>query len=489
MNVASNLTIYAPMWWLSTLASYLHSSPPNCGTIAFRRQIPLCLKRQDAIGLKMKEGMFLLENGLLHLDPTWINELLRAILDHRLQDPGEADFWEEQMEKFLHNGAMMEVDDYQLSNVHQTFCATGTLTVGYLYFLWRDVEGINQEVVFARLLETLRKHGVLFSKLGTSLAYAAGSNDVESSAWLFVPVRLQPYFEKEKLKKISGVSLHQVSRRQLRFCITQSYVPPGIMGMLMARLLDDDDIEFHFAWSRGLSFMMAGSEVILFLNAPKMDDGKAGNAKAEIEVNVVGPTFTNELKTKAGRMEAEIKSLMQDNFPGIRFYLAGGKAHLIEGKDVSIERIDTLEAHLDVRLDKIEGKLDEVAACSRESLMYVRILLQEDFPYPHLVVVREHTPGRGHTTPSSGKTAGRRRKKLALGKALFLPFRTRVRKGVKKEMRLQFLCPYDFSLVPCGPDGDGYPFEENRDWVKRLFPAVQVCSYSVRLRGKCCVQA
>lgn len=357
--------------------------------------------------------MFLLENGLLYLDPTWINELLRAVLDHRLQDSTKDVFWEDELENFLRGEDTMDIDHYQLSNVHQTFCATGTLTVSYLCFLWRGVESIKQEGVFGRLMATMRQHGVLFSKMGSCLVCAGGSDGIHSGTQLFVPVRLQPYL----LKSFSGMCLSQESRRQLVFRIYQSYVPPGIMGMLMARLLGIEEVdEFRCAWSRGLALMMGGSGVLLCLNASEMHDGKA-----EIELNVAGPMYSDELKTKVDKMEGEMKSLLEENFPGLLFSLKGGKVRLIQGEDPSIERIASLQAHLDVRLDEIEGKLDEVAKINGDSLMCLGSLQEANFPYPHLVVVREHKPKGG------GNTAGGGEKRLVLSKAVFKSFCTRVR--------------------------------------------------------------
>ncbi|CAN0531887.1 unnamed protein product [Ectocarpus sp. 8 AP-2014] len=41
-------------------------------------------------------------------------------------------------------------------------------------------------------------------------------------------------------------------------------------------------------------------------------------------------------------------------------------------------------------------------------------------------------------------------------------------------MTLHFLCPVDMTMVPCGPGGEGYRFQETRDWVKKISPVLQV---------------
>eukprot|EP00752_Nemacystus_decipiens_P016938 g15166.t1 len=422
---------------------------------------------QDAIRLKQSGGMFLLENDLLHLDPTWINELLRAILDHRLQDPAESDFWEKQLEAFGIGYPPLKFK--QLVEAHETFCATGTLTQSYLQFLWREVNGIDQGGLFDRLLETMLKHGVVFSgfdRVSTDGSVAVGGGSCEE---LFVPVRLSAYVGEKQLQEFSAPCVHNEWRRQLVVCVWQSYIPPGIIGIFMARLLSIEEVRFHCAWSRGVSFMMGGSEVLLYLNA-------TGVGKAEIEVNVVGPKRSDEVETKVRKMEAIISTLLSKNFPGLRFHSKPLRS--IEGKDALMEKINTLEAHLDVRLDEMEGKLDEVAASSLQSLACLKSLQVANFPYPHLFVVREHTPRSGEKTTRS------RRKKWVLSKAMFKSFCTRVRSAGTKEMRLQFLCPYDFSPVPCGPDGEGYAFGSARDWVKKVFPAVQVTAVIAKVALK-----
>ncbi|CAN0069798.1 unnamed protein product [Pylaiella littoralis] len=410
---------------------------------------------KDMIRLKVCEGIFLFENGLLHLDPKWLNDLLRAIMDHRLQDPSTLD-WERELEAYADRH---KLGFDRLSNTHQTFCAKGTLTVIYLKFLWREVMGIQQGGVFDRLLETLMTHGVLFSDPNCFFPEPEAALNVEMGAALFVPVRLQRYTSKDRLAEFSALC-HEW-RRQLVYRVRQRYVPPGIIGMLMARLLVSEDVELHCAWSRGLAFMMGGSEVMLYLNPPEAYD-----RNAEIEVNVVGPTRSDEVEVKVVKLQNGIEKVLRDNFPGLNFDLEGGQPRTLKGRNALMDRIDTLEKHLDVRLDSIEVALANMAKSSRQSLMRLKTLQTPNYPYPHLVVISEHQP--------TSNTAGSGRKKRILSKTHFRSLLSSVRTVGRKEMRLQFLCPSDFSEVPCGPGGQGYCFGETRDWVKKVFPAMQV---------------
>ena len=220
--------------------------------------------------------------------------------------------------------------------------------------------------------------------------------------------------------------------------------------------------------------MMGGSEVLLLLNAPEMqwNESKAETPEmhqdeslAAIEVNFGGLERSDEVEAKVDTMRDIVRSVLRSSFPGLLFHREQPRS--IEGEDALMARIETLEAHLDVRLNGIKGKLEEVAISSRKSLMQIQNLQAPNFPYPHLVVIREHVPSGGTPVGSGG---GKRIFFKAHLKSIF----SRARGAVKKEMRLQFLCPVDFSLVPCGADGEGYRFDKTRDWVKKVFPVVQV---------------
>ena len=87
------------------------------------------------MGQLVREGMILDSDDILYLEPVWINNLLRAILDHDLADKEKASFWEEELERFSDGNKIF----FDLNIVHDNFPSTGMLTVRYLRFLWRHV--------------------------------------------------------------------------------------------------------------------------------------------------------------------------------------------------------------------------------------------------------------------------------------------------------------------------------------------------------------
>ncbi|CAM9482299.1 unnamed protein product, partial [Ectocarpus sp. 13 AM-2016] len=103
------------------------------------------------------------------------------------------------------------------------------------------------------------------------------------------------------------------------------------------------------------------------------------------------------------------------------------------------------------------GRLDKVLENTQESLMRLKNLQAPNYLYPRLVVVKE----AGIGARSSRATWWKR----------CLP--SKLRGVVKKDMALHFLCPVDMTTVPCGPGGQGYRFQETRDWVKKISPVLQ----------------
>lgn len=95
-------------------------------------------------------------------------------------------------------------------------------------------------------------------------------------------------------------------------------------------------------------------------------------------------------------------------------------------------------------VERFDERLQEMA---QESLMRIKDLQAPNYPYPHLVEVKE--------TQANGKRG--------VFRSIFV-----------KDMALHFLCPADMSTVPCGVGGNGYRLRKKHDWVKRFSPALQV---------------
>lgn len=313
--------------------------------------------KQDATEQLVLEGQILDSGEFLYLEPTWINELLRAVLDHDLADASKEKFWKDQLEAF--SGTNTEVY-WDLKKVHDNFPSTGILTKKYLSFLWRYVTGISNKALFESLLEMMFRHGVIFrgnpSGAGNELAGDALDDDVV----LFVPLHLPTKILENDLE-ITTLLKHQF-RKDLVYEIRQTYVPPGVLGLLMSRLLVGD-VKFHMCWSRGVVFTLDGVLVLLHLDTPADDDDEAW-----ITVNLFGEKFVSKLTPVMDQVEREIKSTFVQHFNGLRVCPKQGYPRDENGIDAAtsmcavdllnavVARIDGLETHHDRGLNQACSK-------------------------------------------------------------------------------------------------------------------------------------
>ncbi|CAB1113825.1 unnamed protein product [Ectocarpus sp. CCAP 1310/34] len=133
------------------------------------------------------------------------------------------------------------------------------------------------------------------------------------------------------------------------------------------------------------------------------------------------------------------------------------KAELRDVKDVVKGGLDEVQEEVKDGLGIVQGRLDSVLKRTQDSLMRLNNLQAPNYRYPRLVVVSEVG-----SDGASSRAHGKRR------------IRSKVRGVGKKDMTLHFVCPVDMKKVPCGYGGEGYRFLETRDWVKRIFPLLQV---------------
>ncbi|CAN0502851.1 unnamed protein product, partial [Ectocarpus sp. 12 AP-2014] len=114
---------------------------------------------------------------------------------------------------------------------------------------------------------------------------------------------------------------------------------------------------------------------------------------------------------------------------------------------------EALLARIAATVDRIEGGI-------QESLMCLKRLQAPNYPYPHLVAVKE-IAAQGKWSPLS-----------------------KLRGLAMKDLTLHFLCPVDMEKVPCGMNGGGYRFRERRSWVKKLAPVLQVAVVTAKVALK-----
>ena len=430
----------------------------------------------------VREGTILDSGEILYLKATWINELLREILNHDLANVKKEDFWAKKLVKFCGSNNKMFCE---LKWIHDNFPSTGILNVRYLRFLWRDVSEISDMALFESLLRTMSSYGLIFRGNPIRTVNERAGNSFSDSTELFVPLHLPSTLLENDLEELPTLLKHQF-RKELVFEILQPYVPPGVLGMLMARFLLWEDVEFRKCWGRGVVFILGEALVLLFINTP------SGEKKAHITINLFGERFVSALSATTRTIKQEIESMFFEHFSGVKIsvkkgyprdvggistidggYTPGGRnvtesMGAVDIVNAVVERIDGLEAHLDRELSlllqglhQLEDKLDHVAKLCNTTLARLNRLQSSDVGCPSLVIIR----------PAAAMVSGGQSRSLW---AMLKDLSRRGKKLVCKDMRLCFLCPYDFSEVPCGLGGNGYPLTTTREWVKKIRPVLKV---------------
>ncbi|CAM9876886.1 unnamed protein product, partial [Ectocarpus sp. 12 AP-2014] len=255
-----------------------------------------------------------------------------------------------------------------------------------------------------------------------------------------------------------------------------------------------DDLESQYCFACSTDPSREEGELIRKIVATAV---KGGFAEVEEEINnlkvemkggfneVKGDTkggFSEvKVEMKAGFTEVEggftrVKSEVKESFNEMKGEVKGGfndtKTELRDVKDeVTGGFGDTVAGLREVKQEvkdgfgTMQGSLDKVLESTQESLMCLKELQAPNYRYPRLVGVKE-----AGMSGRSSRTTGWKR---------FLPSKLR---GVgKKDMTLHFLCPVDMTTVPCGYGGEGYRFQEIRDWMKKISPVLQVAVVTAKV--------
>lgn len=392
-------------------------------------------------------------SGIMHLDPSWINKLVRCLTDHRLADPDRKDWWRIEMEDFIDVGRN-EGPPSLLYQAHEDFRRTGKLTRDYLKFLWREVDEIKTDHdLLDSLIDMVACHGVM-------LKFPASST---GDRQLLVPFRLPPDIDPSALTRLEDATRHG---RRMRFTWSLSkHVLSDIVGLVLTQCLPGKRIQVHACWGSGIAFAMDDLEHLVCLHTTPADCQGKGR-EVSLELSVVARGDSMPLQDPAMILKERLESTMRDFFPGV-LCLVSEDGAVTRGDQAWDACFQQMRDHLDFQFGNFGAALDAVMTTTRSALVKITAMHDTSFPYPALVVMRPETEAdrQGHVYVDRNVWCS----KKALRHVAFL-----IRGCYSKPMRLFFVCPYDFTEVPCGVDGAGYPFRMGNGWCRKLYPAVQV---------------
>lgn len=396
--------------------------------------------------------------GIMHLVPSWINKLLRALADHRLADPDLKEWWEKELETFI-DCRRNEGPPDLLFKAHRDFRKTGRLSRDYLMFLWREMDEIkNDPDVVDSLIEAAISHRVMLK---------SPESTVHEKEFL-VPSRLQPEVESDAL-----VRLQEALRRGRGIKFTWQFYsyPPDIIGLVLTQSLAGKRARIHACWRRGVIFTMDDLEYVINLYGGVANTTR----KATLELSVAASGDSMPLQNPANDVKESLETMFREFYPGVIFSLEEG--HITRGEqtwdacyenlrdsiDVTLGQLD----HIDVKLGRIERNLGSVLGQTRASMEKLTSMYDRSFPYPKLVVIRPETEDERKDLIDAYRNGWCNKKALR-------EMAYQIKGCYSKPMRLFFICPVDFEEVPCGWDGAGYPFRMDREWCRKIYPVVQV---------------
>ncbi|CAN0165549.1 unnamed protein product, partial [Ectocarpus fasciculatus] len=194
--------------------------------------------------------------------------------------------------------------------------------------------------------------------------------------------------------------------------------------------------------------------------------GRSGTDRTvSLELSVAAYGDSMALQTPAMALKKRLESTMSDFFPGIML-IPSANGEVTRGGQAWEGCFQQMREHLDFHFGRFGATLDAVMTTTRSALAKLTAIHDQSFAYPALVVMRPETEADREGRVQVDRDAW-------CSKRALRDMKFRIQGCYSKPMRLFFVCPYDFTEVPCGRDGAGYPFRMNNEWCRKLYPAMQ----------------
>ncbi|CAM9585483.1 unnamed protein product [Scytosiphon promiscuus] len=410
-------------------------------------------------------------SDMLHLDPSWLIELVRRLVDHNIVDKKQEGTLEEGLRAYAKDQCLQA---RPLVAMQRVYGKSGHLDKAYLRFLWmhRKMDPPKTPVVM-----TDSEFDAIVLMMTTLLVmYQCPGAD-----HLVVPARLQKYGDQSILN--SGNMEESVLKVKCSF--GQKYPPPGIVGRFLA-WLTDRIATYRHCWLHGafFSYNYESGQCKVFVyeseyEEPHVDDTESKFAGLTLGIEGSPDHAPKVLKELMVRLE-ELLSDSAYGYPGLADLMYFGEEEttpstslrdlraLLDNVGDIKEAVHRIEAAAS-RLEKTAKMLGGVVNRLREQPLLAAS--DEASEYPRLVLVRpeQDTKEVEKSEPHERiQRSGWDRWIRALKDFKRLPG-----VGVHDKFRMHFLCEHDLSVVPCGPGGRGYPIRHLRDWAKQCLPLMQ----------------
>ncbi|CAM9704866.1 unnamed protein product [Chrysoparadoxa australica] len=471
---------------------------------------------QMAADIAVQQGTMLFTNNkkLLHLQPDWLINLVKPISHHQLLED-ESDLWKkltggthhwDMFKKSLEPPHSNEIRRFgsRLKYHCERLQHEGLICKLMLRFLWFVV--FEGQVVGSGYNETARMMTEALVENGFLFEYGAAGDGASDGPWYVVPTLL-PDGTRDTMNFFPFVDsvdlVAQCDHVSFKEFPGWPYAPPGLLGKIVAAC-DGYISGIKSVWRGGVRLQLCeGPEAVITFE--EFEEGE-GAHDWEINLYVIGLAYSPTAEWLK-KLERRVNATVHYQFPGILY-------------QISLQ--ETVRSSFEAGMRKAMDKLVDSAAFAHNVLLDVAT---KDLPYPAAVVLLpagEGKSGTGTEIPPLGRLTKICRRLVARFKSWFrnskegkeevmdprvqgticapeIPPQGKLKRfhrllaasvkswtgnakdGVlhlfQNEMRLHFLCAYDFSLS----ESEGLVVKQPRTWVRKCAPLLEAALIAVQV--------
>ena len=219
----------------------------------------------DALELVCQQGEMFAAGGLVFLDPEFITELIKPMVDHRLDDAEHASRIRDGLRAYIKVAPEFASDKRALERLEaklRSFLKEGRLDIELINFLWRGIalDCAHHLHALAMLVET----GMMVEEVEASMASSSSSNQsvARQASWI-VPMKLPV----ERPITVSKRWPEQLGQAEEELQVTYSlygYMPPDVPHRVVSACYALGNVAA--CWRRGALIIAANrAKVLMFV--------------------------------------------------------------------------------------------------------------------------------------------------------------------------------------------------------------------------------
>lgn len=307
-------------------------------------------------------------------------------------------------------------------------------------------------------LDELSFNSMLATMIKWLFIYPCRSVRGDDREWFVVPARLEEYGDMKVLERnIWAGQVVVVTTATFE----RTHAPRGIIGRFLAfgasKIMSTAE-----CWQHGAHIRWEGEHEVLICETIV----KEGGPFPGIAICVKGSD------AEARRVRNDVKKTLQSlinhvvhGYPGLEWPVFTDNEAIHSNE---FQRV--LRPYLDIKFGEVTETLEKISHQSHQMFRAAFPSLRKRSKYPNLVMLLPETPAEdlAGNPDEQAPTRG-----AILRRETWDRWMRLCRSGTRS-FRLVFLCEHDFSEVPCGPEGKGYPITDSAQLFNALRPLLQV---------------